>query len=95
MKFSKVDISNYYFELSGSYYSVYIHLYTKYDDSIFDYSYFIDDYSFYLLVLDVFGSLEISGLQFVEDCIYLNFNLDNDLFVEFKNFLDERGVNRG
>lgn len=91
MKFSKVDFSNYYFESSGSYYSVYIHLSTKYDDSIFDYSYFIDDYSFYLSVLDVFGSLEISGLQFVEDCIYLNFNLDNDLFVEFKNFLENRG----
>lgn len=34
------------------------------------------------------------SFEFIEKCSF-TILLDSDLFVKFKNFLDERGVNRG
>lgn len=35
------------------------------------------------------------GASCVLKDVYFTILLDSDLFVKFKNFLDERGVNRG
>lgn len=87
MKFRNVDISSDYFENLISYYSIVICLNTKYDNSKFVYFSCIDDYDEYLILIEFFGNVEFSSLRFAEDTIYINFNLDNDLFNEFKNFL--------
>lgn len=46
------------------------------------------DYFENLILIEFFGNVEFSSLRFAEDTIYINFNLDNDLFNEFKNFLE-------
>lgn len=92
MKLRNLDISSDYFENFLPYYSIVICLNTKYDNFEFGYVSFVDDYDEYLILIEFFGNIEISSLTLSEDCIYINFNLDNDLFLEFKNFFDKKGV---
>ena len=92
MKLRNLDISSDYFENLMPYYSIAIYLNTKYDNSEFDYVSYVDDYDEYLILIEFFGNIEISSLTFSEDNIYINFNLDNDLFIEFKNFFERKGV---
>lgn len=92
MKLRNLDIPSDYFENLMSYYSIAIYLNTEYDNSKFDYVSCVDDYDEYLILIEFFGNIEISSLTFSEDNIYINFNLDNDLFIEFKNFFERKGV---
>ena len=92
MKLRNLDISSDYFENLMPYYSIFIYLNTKYDNSKFDYVSCVDDYAEYLILIEFFGNIEISSLTFSENNIYINFNLDNDLFIEFKNFFERKGV---
>lgn len=91
MKFRKIDISSDYFANLFPYYSIVICLYSKFDGSDFEYISCIDDYDFYLILVEFFGNLELSSFKFGEDVVFINFNLDYDLFIEFKNFLEGRG----
>ena len=95
MKFRKIDISSDYFENLFPYYSVVICLYSKFDGFEFEYMSCIDDEIFFLEIQGIFGDLELSSFKFGEDAIFINFNLDYDLFSEFRNFLEERGLNCG
>lgn len=92
MKFRQIDISSDYFANLFPYYSIVIYLYSKFDGSEFEYESCIDDYDFYLILVEFFGNLELSSFRFDENSIFINFNLDYDLFLEFKNFLEKRGL---
>ena len=83
MKFRKFDISRDYFALEFPRYYVCIHLETKIENGSSCYFYDFKDYDFYLVLLEYFGDLEISSLKFCMDYVYVCFNLDNDLFIEF------------
>lgn len=60
----------------------------------FECYYFIDDEIFFLEIQEIFGDCLISRVVVLKD-VYFTILLDSDLFVKFKKFLDERGVNRG
>lgn len=60
----------------------------------FECYYFIDDEIFFLEIQETFGDCLISRVDVLKD-VYFTILLDSDLFVKFKKFLDERGVNRG
>jgi hypothetical protein len=92
MKLRHVDISSDFFETLMNDYNIFICLTTEYDNSKFDYFSCIDDYAEYLILIEFFGNVEISSLKFSCDTIYINFNLDNDLFLEFKKFFEKKGV---
>ena len=91
MKFRKVNIFSDFFELEIPYCSIFVHLETKIESGSSCYIFELSNYDFYLNLVDNFGSLEVSSLKFVDDCVYVCFNLDNDLFVEFKNYLVNGG----
>lgn len=55
-----------------------------------DYFLLVDDKTFFSVIQAKFGDLEISGID-VLDYVYVTILLDSDLFVEFKNLLEERG----
>lgn len=59
-----------------------------------DYFLLVDDEIFFSVIQSNFGDLEVVGVDVLKD-VYFTILLDSDLFVKFKNFLDERGVNRG
>lgn len=88
MKFRNVVISSDCFENLLPYYSIIISLSTKCDNSKFDYFSCVDDYDEYLILIEFFGNVEISSFKLCDDTIYINFNLDNDLFNQFKSFLE-------
>lgn len=55
-----------------------------------DYFLLVDDKTFFSVIQAKFGDLEISKID-VLDYVYVTILLDSDLFVEFKNLLEERG----
>lgn len=92
MKFREIDISSDYFYQDFPYYSIVICLYSKFDGFEFEYESCIDDYDFYLNLVELFGDLELFNFKFGEDVVFVNFKLSCDLFSEFRNFLEGRGV---
>ena len=55
-----------------------------------DYFLLVDDKMFFSVIQAKFGDLEIFGID-VLDYVYVTILLDSDLFVEFKNLLENRG----
>ena len=91
MKFRNISISEDFCCSLISNYSIVICLNTKHEDDKFSFTHYLcEDDDFYRLI-DLFGKLEVSSLKFADDCVYVNFNLDQDLFLEFKNLLEKRG----
>lgn len=56
-----------------------------------DYFLLVDDKMFFSVIQAKFGDLEIFGID-VLDYVYVTILLDSDLFVEFKNLLEKRGI---
>lgn len=56
-----------------------------------DYFLLVDDRVFFSVIQAKFGDLEIFGID-VLDYVYVTILLDSDLFVEFKNLLEKRGI---
>ena len=60
------------------------------DSRFLDFYFVIDDRRFLCEFQEIFGDLLISKVEVLEN-IYFTILLDSDLFVEFKNFLENRG----
>lgn len=56
-----------------------------------DYFLLVDDRMLFSEIQAKFGDLEIFGID-VLDYVYVTILLDSDLFVEFKNLLEKRGI---
>lgn len=87
MKFRNISISEDFCFSLVSNYSVVICLNTMHEDYEFSFMHYLCEDDDFVQMIDLFGKLEVSSLKFADDCVYLNFDLDKDLFLEFKNFL--------
>lgn len=87
MKFRNISISEDFCFSLVSNYSVVICLNTRHEDDEFSFMHYFCEDDDFVQMIDLFGKLEVSSLKFADDCVYLNFDLDEDLFLEFKNFL--------
>lgn len=82
MKFRNISISE---DFCCSFIAICLN--TKHEDYEFSFMYYLCEDDDFARMIDLFGKLEVSSLKFADDYVYLNFDLDNDLFLEFKKFL--------